>query len=52
MALSAQHECAGQVLLCKDCEPQTQPLAFPQLMEQLVLVGKKKKKEERTSVQK
>lgn len=31
------------VLLCKDCGPQTQPLAVPQFMEQLVLVGEKKK---------
>lgn len=28
------------VLLCNDCGPQTQPLAFPQLVEQLVLLGK------------
>lgn len=35
------------VVLCKDCGPQTQPLAFPQLVEQLFLVGEKKYFEQR-----
>lgn len=56
--LSAQNECGVWALvLCKDCGPQTQPLAFPQLVEQLILVGEKKREKnilnkESTSTQK